>query len=300
MNLCQLYYFKTMAQLEHYTKAAEALSLTQPSLSQAISTLENELEVPLFEKHGRNVKLTKYGRKLLPFIETALEELEMGINKVKEITESTISIGYIYTLSNQYIPHLISNYKQDSSDDFKFHLQESSRIESCTASLVRALKEDKLDLIFISLIPDDPEIEFILIGEQNLVTVLSNDCPLANHESIDLIDTKPYSLIQYTTKMELKHEINGLFKKVNIVPTVCCEVEDEISMAGLAAANIGIAIVPDCHSIRNNTNVQIRPISNPSYKRKIYIGYVKNRYMTKSVKMFKNYVIENTCHYFVT
>lgn len=287
-----------MAQLEHYTRAAEALSLTQPSLSQSISTLENELEVPLFEKQGRNVKLTKYGRQLLPFIEAALEELESGINKVKEMTESTISIGFIYTLSTQYIPNLINNFKQESNDDLKFNLKESSRIENCTASLVRALKGEKLDLIFITLIPDDPEIEFIHIGEQNLVTILPNDCPLANYESIDLIDTKPYSFIQYTTKAELKHEVNGLFKKVNIIPTVCCEVEDELSMAGLAAANIGIAIVPDSYSIRNNKNVQIRPISNPSYKRKIYIGYMKDRYMTKSVKMFKDYVIENTCHYF--
>lgn len=299
MNLYQLYYFKTMAKLEHYTKAAEALSMSQPSLSHAISTLENELEIPLFEKHGRNVKLTKYGKQLLPFVENALEELESGIQKVKEMTESTISVGFIYTLSTQYVPNLINNFIQrEGKNDYKFHLKEGRGIETCTESLVRALKGGKLDLIFISLIPNDPEVEFVYIGEQNLVAVLSNDCPLTNQESIDLVDTKPYSLIQYSTKVGLKREIIQQFEKINIVPNIYCEVEDELSMAGLVAANLGFAIVPDSPTIRNYEHVQIRPISNPSYKRKIYLGYIKDRYMTKSVKNFKEYVTVSAHHFF--
>ena len=62
MNLNQLQYFVTLAHMEHYTRAAEKLSITQPSLIHAISSLENELGTYLFEKKGRNVVLTKYGR----------------------------------------------------------------------------------------------------------------------------------------------------------------------------------------------------------------------------------------------
>ena len=62
MNLNQLHYFVTLAHIEHYTRAAEMLSITQPSLSHAISMLEQELETNLFEKRGRNVVLTKYGK----------------------------------------------------------------------------------------------------------------------------------------------------------------------------------------------------------------------------------------------
>ena len=59
LNLYHLRYFITLAHLEHYTKAAEQLLITQPSLSSAISSLEKELGVSLFEKNGRNVVLTK-------------------------------------------------------------------------------------------------------------------------------------------------------------------------------------------------------------------------------------------------
>ena len=63
MNLSQLQYFCKLAELQHYTRAAEQLHITQPTLSNSIAHLEKELGVPLFEREGRNVQLTKYRRK---------------------------------------------------------------------------------------------------------------------------------------------------------------------------------------------------------------------------------------------
>ena len=62
MNLNQLHYFAKLAEVEHYTKAAEELSISQPSLSHAVSSLEKEIGTKLFEKQGRGVVLTKYGK----------------------------------------------------------------------------------------------------------------------------------------------------------------------------------------------------------------------------------------------
>ena len=61
MNLYHLRYFTTLARYEHYTRAAEELMITQPSLSHAIAAMEDELGVKLFEKEGRNVVLTRFG-----------------------------------------------------------------------------------------------------------------------------------------------------------------------------------------------------------------------------------------------
>ncbi|MGJ7920040.1 LysR family transcriptional regulator [Neobacillus sp. LXY-4] len=296
MNLYQMYYFKTMAKLEHYTKAAEALSMTQPSLSNAISALESELEIQLFEKQGRNVKLTKYGKKLLPYVENAIEELETGIKMVREMkseADSLITLGFIYTLSSEFIPNVISCFrKKTQQTNINFSLKEAMTRDICTAGLVKGLKEEKYDLIFISLIPNDPEIEFIPIFEQNLVMLLPSNSPLASQESVDLRDTAPYPIIHYSGKVGLKKEINGLFEMVDMVPNIYCEVEDEVSMAGLVSANVGIAIVPYNPTLRNYKDIEIRPINNPSYIRKIYIGYMKNRFMSPSVKKFKDHVVE--------
>lgn len=78
MNLNQLTYFVTLAQIENYTRAAKRLDITQPSLSHAISNLEKELKVPLFERHGRNVTMTKYGEMFLKYVQDSLHILNLG------------------------------------------------------------------------------------------------------------------------------------------------------------------------------------------------------------------------------
>ncbi|MEK1832772.1 LysR family transcriptional regulator [Priestia megaterium] len=78
MNLKQLQYFRLLAKTEHFTRTASQLFITQPSLSQAISELEKELGVKLFERKGRNVKLTKFGQSFLPYVEKGLTEIEKG------------------------------------------------------------------------------------------------------------------------------------------------------------------------------------------------------------------------------
>ena len=84
MNLSQLQYFKVLAQEEHYTRAAQMLSITQPSLSHAISQLEQELGTRLFEKKGRNVVLTRYGKMFLPYVEESLKVLNEGVQRIQE------------------------------------------------------------------------------------------------------------------------------------------------------------------------------------------------------------------------
>ena len=83
MNLYHLRYFATLAHLEHYTKAAEILAITQPSLSHAIASLEKELGVKLFEKEGRNVALTKCGQAFLIDVEQALDMIDSSVNKLQ-------------------------------------------------------------------------------------------------------------------------------------------------------------------------------------------------------------------------
>ena len=297
MNLYQLYYFKTMAKLSHYTKSAQELSITQPSLSHAISALEEELGTILFEKQGRNVVLTKSGRLFLNYVETSLHSLETGIEKMKSLSATDnerIHLGFIYTLTSQFVPSLIRGFKNSCHmPQANFCLQEGTTQNACTGNLVTGLREGRLDLILISLLPKDPQIEFVRLCEQNLVVILPHDSPLASHKKIDLREIASYPLIHYAGKEGLKQEINRQFEKVSTVPTVCCEVEDEQSMAALVAANIGIAIVPD-NPIFHNDSFKVLPIATPHYKRTIYLGYMKNRKETPLIRSFKKYVLENS------
>src|SRR5262245_18160532 len=85
VELTQLRYFQTAARLEHLTQAARALCITQPSLSQAIARLEDELGAPLFERRGRNVQLTQFGAAYLVWVDKAFAALDAGKHELADL-----------------------------------------------------------------------------------------------------------------------------------------------------------------------------------------------------------------------
>lgn len=85
MNLYQLRYFSVLAGTQHYGKAAEKLCIAQPSLSQAISQLEQELGVQLFERKGRSSSLTSAGEQFLTYVNKSLAILDNGISAMEHI-----------------------------------------------------------------------------------------------------------------------------------------------------------------------------------------------------------------------
>ena len=100
MTLNQLTYFQKIAQLEHFRLAANELNISQPSLSRSMDTLENELGIPLFEKNGRNITLTKYGKMFLEHVDRILEEVRTAEQKMYHLTqEGDTSTSPMYPLS---------------------------------------------------------------------------------------------------------------------------------------------------------------------------------------------------------
>ena len=115
MNLNQLIYFATLAQLQHVTRASEKLNIAQPSLSKAIANLEQELGVDLFEKQGRNVVLTRQGKLYLDYVEKALESLEEGrsaLQRMQTELDQRIDIGFVSSLQARMMPQLLADYRK--------------------------------------------------------------------------------------------------------------------------------------------------------------------------------------------
>ena len=98
MNLQQLYYFRTLAEVKHFTKASIKLMVTQPSLSHSINDLEAELGVTLFDRSNRQVSLTKYGELFLEYVNRSLDILDEGRAKLSDFIDpdqGTVSLSYV-------------------------------------------------------------------------------------------------------------------------------------------------------------------------------------------------------------
>lgn len=292
MNLNHLQYFRVLAKLEHYTQAAEQLSITQPSLSHAISTLEKELGTYLFEKQGRNVRLTKYGRFFLTYVENALDELELGEKKLRELTSQSngsIDLGFIYTLGAQFVPTLVNDFlKYETYQNIRFSFGQGN-----TKQIIQDLKNEKYDLALCSYVENEPEIEFIPITQQELVMIVPPHHPLAKKESVDLKEVSEYPFISFNKESGIRKLIDALFDEINVQPTIICEVEEDTAVAGLVSVNYGVAIVPRI-SFLDQFNVKILPITNPKHERYIYLASVKNKYVSPSVTAFKNFILSHS------
>lgn len=132
MNLAHLYYFCKLAELQHYTKAAKELYITQPSLSGAISSLEAELGIALFEKSGRNVVLTKYGKEFYDTVSVALRTLDKGVAKAKEYgggLSGTVNIGCIPTIQSDFIPQVLLAFRDLKGPAVKVNIFEAQTNE---------------------------------------------------------------------------------------------------------------------------------------------------------------------------
>lgn len=293
MNLYYLRYFVTLAHLEHYTKAAEKLMITQPSLSHAISMLEKELGVSLFEKKGRNVVLTKYGKMFLTDVEKSLEILDSSAENLKMISagEGRIDLAFLRTLGTNFIPEITQNFlntHQEKAIHFYFHT-------GVTIDIIHGLKERKYDIAVCSKLEKEPDIEFIPIAKQKLVVIVPNGHPLADKASIDLIETIPYPQIFFTHKSGLRPIIDNLFKKISKEPQIAYEVEEDEVAAGLVSKNFGIAVTPNM-PILNSMNVKVLDIKSPSWERIFYLAVMKDVYLAPVVHEFKEFIAERAIY----
>ena len=132
MNLSHLQYFRELAQVQHYTKAAHNLFISQPTLSHSIAALEDELGVKLFEKNGRTVKLTDDGALFAQYVERSLDALEDGIGELekrKGRLSGTVRLGAIHSVRSAFLPEAVLAYRRTHGNLVELKIDQGSTKE---------------------------------------------------------------------------------------------------------------------------------------------------------------------------
>ena len=291
MNLYQLRYFVTLAKLQQYLKASEQLCITQPSLSHAISSLEKELGVKLFEKDGRNVVLTKCGREFLKDTEYTLQLLDHSIENLKSsgAGNGRLDIGLLPTLGTNFVPGLVRSFLNEYPDkQIDFHFS-----NGLTADFLEGLKNQKYDIAFCSRMDQEPLIEFVPVAKQELVVIIPKDHPLADRDSVTLRETLDYPQIMFSKRSGLRPMIDKLFLACGKMPECIFEIDEDQTIAGFVAHGFGMAIVPDM-PILSNMSLKVIHITEANWERRFYMAYLKNRYRTPLAEQFLAYVKSHT------
>lgn len=288
MNLFHLRYFVQLAHTRHYTKAAEQLCITQPSLSHAITQLERELGVPLFEKSGRNTTLTRYGEEFLANVESALTTLDAGVESLQRTArgEGIIRLGLLRTLGIEFIPKLTAGFlAANPHRDIRFTFS-----TGVTKKLLDGLGARQFDLVFCSRPPVELGLTAIPVEKQDLVLITPRDHPLASRHTIDLQDSLPYPQVYFSEGSGLRYVVDDLFAQLGQRPQIAYETEEDQVIAGLVSQGFGIAVVPYM-DLLHRLNVSILQISYPIWERSFYMVSDERVFQSPAARQFRQYVL---------
>lgn len=257
MNYNYLRYFSVLAQTEHYTLAAARLGISQPSLSSAIHNLETELGgIRLFEKVGRNIRLTEEGRFYREKVDAALRELNsasMTLRESKVSAPVVIRMGLVSGTLGGMVANEIARYLR-TNDRIRFHLTESSAEE-----LMDLVRQEKLDMAIVDTTNRDRSLHFRKLGQRDFAVALPHNHPLAKKEFLtpQQISSEPQVVFNYDMENTFGQWASGAVGEEHIL----CTVNTAQSALDLVAAGTGICVVPQ-ECVTEKEDLRFVPLQN--------------------------------------
>lgn len=286
MEWNQLEYFKTVAEMQHFTQAAKKLAISQSALSRSIANLEAELGFPLFERYGKKISLNNHGKIFLTHVERALLEISQGRQSVQDLINpeyGCVSLAFLHSLGSNIVPNLLGKFRQ-LYPKVEFKLSQNG-----TSFLLKQLVMGEIDLCLCSPMQNQDSIGWIDLFAEELFVCVPLNHPLAAKSQITLHEIAAEPIITFKKDYGLRILTDQLFQAADIQPLITFEGEEIMTVAGLVEARLGVALIPHIAGL-NNENIVFLPISTPKCSRIIGIAWNKSRYLSPVAKRFKDFV----------
>ena len=284
MDLLQLQYFLKLASIQHVSKTAELLHISQPSLSATIRKLETELGVPLFIRKGRSITLSPYGEAYKSFVEDAFLALENGkhtIDSMQQTDSGTLNLGM---LSPYVWTEVFQEFAQQHPDI------QVNRFSAEGFQYVDRLLDGTIDLYLGGLNGIDQlsaaKLQYHTLYEDDMVVLVPNSHPLAREKVIDLRQCRDEGFINLEASTNLQQFTDSLFAQAGVTPRVIM-VCDYTLRDHMVADGHGISVTTRLSARKTDTgNVTYIPITYPAEKRKLGLVWRKNRVFSPAMQQF--------------
>ncbi|MGF6999670.1 LysR family transcriptional regulator [Paraburkholderia sp. GAS32] len=262
----QLRLFLAIAKARSLSAAAEALDLTQSSLSKQLSTLESYIGHPLFDRHGRGVALTDAGSKLQDVARPAYELIDNCVSQMREeqgVTEGTLRVATIHTLSYYFVAHVLAKFMGQRP---KVNMTLLGRSSPEVVELVETGKAD-LGFVYDTAVASDA-VDIVPLFDEEMCLVVHRSSPLALLESISLCEND-VPLIVFPPNYALRRMLSGSVKNLQ----VAAEVDTVDAMLRLASLTSGQCVLPSRMPTKLLDEYDLRRVSieNPKLSRRIVV-----------------------------
>ena len=300
MELYQLRYFKAVAETEHFTRAAEKLHIAQPSLSKAISNLESELGLQLFDRDKRSVYLNSYGQSFLRHVNRILTELDDAELELQDMIGSQSGDIHIASCAIFGAPSFIHDYNSNfffehPSIGLHMYVANTNKIETL-------LCQRKIDYGLATTASEHPEIQSTLLFSYRLGLVVSRKHPLANRKAVWLSELKDDKFMCNNTSPDNRDSVYELCRRAGFEPHIIFEGESKEIIGSAISRNVGVAFISSDRFRFQQSRPKEMPWEEKNVLlnvlddfciRTVYLYELKERYLSSAAKIYRDGLLKS-------
>ena len=285
MDFGQVEAFVQVSAHSSFSRAAEVLQLTQPSITARIQSLEREVGEELFERGGRGVRMTDAGLAFLPYAERILRTLVEGrdaIDEVRNVQLGSLQLGSALTVSIYVLPHILHTFRsQYGGIDVSVRTGRSEQV----LSMIQA---DEVQVGIVRSI-SHPDIETIHLYDDEIVLSVNPGHPFAASGTATVEDAASEPIVLFDRGSSYFGLIHGFFRQAGVVPNVAMELDSLEATKRMVEEGLGVALVPLVtieRELETGMLVRIEIVDAPPLKRPISLIYKKHRKRPRTVQAF--------------
>lgn len=263
MELRQLEYFLMVSELGSFTRAAERLYVSQPAVTNAVRSLEEELDIRLLDRSQRKAVLTAEGKVFYRHIKNIMQGISTTLNEINDLKSHNLgrlSIGVTPLAGIAPCSEMLTAFRR------AYPGITLSLIEADVEELCAQVHADKLEFAFIFCAPDAPHTAFhcLPLARQELTVACPRSHPLRRANSVALRELTEESFILMDDGCFFRRLLVKCFEDADIMPPVAMETAQVQLLKSLVADGLGISILPE-HLIEHDDRLTSVPLSPPLY-----------------------------------
>lgn len=282
MDIAHLEAFLKVVEHGSFTKAARAMGVSQPAISQQMGKLEETLRHPLFERQGRTLRLTHAGETLKA---RAVQIVSMVRDTRREVTDDgetgRLVIGGIPTIAPYLLPPLIARFHR------KFPKVQMEIREDVTERLLRLCHQGEVDAAILALPVEEEGLKVELLFEEPLLLALPTTHPLTESEKIRPADLEEEQFILLGEEHCLRGDVVRFCQRHAFQPVSVNQAQQLATVEHLVAAGFGISFVPAMAAeSAPSRKVVHRPLASSPPRRRVAVCWNPVRYQTRILRAF--------------
>jgi len=241
MEIHQLRYFVAVAEEGSFSHAAEREHVSQPSLSQQIQKLEEELNQQLFDRLPRSVVLTEPGRHLLHYarqILNGIADARQAMAELEHEVAGKLSVGAIPSIAVYVLPRLIQRFQQ------RYPKVIFELFEDTTDKLAQRLEDGTLDVALATAGYEAPALAHYSLGKEPLLMLLPEKHRLARRKTIKWSDLASEKFLLLHEVHSLSIQVRQLLAANNLKPELVLQGAQLVTIARMVAAGLGVTVIP--------------------------------------------------------